>query len=233
MVHPGAKGGRPRILRPRARLRHIIPAERLNKRYFRRWFYWRGISRALLYDRSGLDMEAPEQTTLDFSTVPHIFGVPRYLYRKAFPRQPAGSPTRFAAGALDAFEHQLWLCFFAGIVRQRFRDTRARRTAVPRRARSMTTHQPSPGDGPRIEPGGEPQVDATILICTYNRAAYPRGYARQHRDDTRRSRVLLDVLVVDNNSTDHTRDIVGDRAAIGSRCRCATCSRDARESRTH
>ena len=37
----------------------------------------------MLYQRAGLDMEAPERTTLDFRTVPHVFGVPRYLYRKA------------------------------------------------------------------------------------------------------------------------------------------------------
>ena len=65
------------------RCEHIIPADRLCKTYFRRWFYWRGISRALLYERAGLDMEAPEQTRLDFSKVPHVAGVPRYLYRKA------------------------------------------------------------------------------------------------------------------------------------------------------
>lgn len=64
-------------------LEHIIPGDRLCKRYFRRWFFWRGNSRALLYERSGLDMEAPEQKTLDFATVPHIAGVPRYLYRRA------------------------------------------------------------------------------------------------------------------------------------------------------
>ena len=68
---------------PRWRCGTSSRPNRLNKRYFRRWFYWRGISRALLYERSGLDMEAPEQTTLDFSTVPHVLGVPRYLYRKA------------------------------------------------------------------------------------------------------------------------------------------------------
>src|SRR4029079_7644598 len=67
---------------PEMWLEHIIPASRLNKRYFRRWFYWRGVSRALLYERAGLDMEAPEQTTLDFRKVPHVLGVPRYLYRK-------------------------------------------------------------------------------------------------------------------------------------------------------
>ena len=44
---------------PELVVQHIIPASRLNKAYFRRWFYWRGISRALLYERSGLDMEAP------------------------------------------------------------------------------------------------------------------------------------------------------------------------------
>ncbi len=115
---------------PELALRHIIPADRLNKEYFRRWFYWRGISRALLYERSGLDMEAPEQTTLDFSTVAHVFGVPRYLYRKAF-RALAGWLRDTVRGRqIAAFENQLWLCFFAGIVHQRFRDSRARRTAV-------------------------------------------------------------------------------------------------------
>ena len=68
---------------PEMVVRHIIPAARLNKKYFRRWFYWRGISRAMLYEKAGLDMETPEQTTLDFRTVPHVFGVPRYLFRKA------------------------------------------------------------------------------------------------------------------------------------------------------
>ena len=57
---------------PEMSVRHVIPASRLNKRYFRRWFYWRGISRARLYEKAGLDMEAPEQTVLDFATVPRV-----------------------------------------------------------------------------------------------------------------------------------------------------------------
>ena len=116
---------------PELVLRHIIPANRLNKDYFRRWFYWRGISRALLYERSGLDMEAPEQTTLDFSTVPHVFGVPRYLYRKALRTAIDWVRDSVRRRTVEAFEHELWLCFFAGIVRQRFRDSRNRRPAVP------------------------------------------------------------------------------------------------------
>ena len=100
-------------------VRHVIPASRLNKAYFRRWFYWRGISRAMLYEKAGLDMEAPEQTTLDFRTVPHVLGVPRYLYRKALASIAACVRARVRRDAVAAFEHELWVWFFAGIVRQR------------------------------------------------------------------------------------------------------------------
>lgn len=109
---------------PEMQLRHIIPADRLNKRYFRRWFFWRGISRARLYERAGLDMEAPEQTTLDFRTVPHVFGVPRYLYRKALGELTAWIKESMRGNKVAAFEHETWLWFFAGIVRQRWSDGR-------------------------------------------------------------------------------------------------------------
>jgi glucosyl-dolichyl phosphate glucuronosyltransferase len=99
-------------------VRHIIPASRLNKRYFRRWFYWRGISRAMLYARCGLDMEAPEQSTLDFRNVPHVFGVPRYLYRKAVTAARDSAAALFRGDTAAAFDHELWLWFFAGICRQ-------------------------------------------------------------------------------------------------------------------
>ena len=115
---------------PELVLEHIIPADRLRKAYFRRWFYWRGISRALLYERSGLDMEAPEQTTLDFSKVPHVMGVPRYLYRKALAALLNLLRDAVRGDKVRAFEHELWLCFFAGIVRQRARDVRARRAPM-------------------------------------------------------------------------------------------------------
>lgn len=104
---------------PELVVRHLIPASRLSKSYFRRWFYWRGISRAMLYEKAGLDMEAPEQTALDFRTVPHVFGVPRYLYRKALASVAACITALVRRDAVAAFEHELWVWFFAGIVRQR------------------------------------------------------------------------------------------------------------------
>ncbi len=110
---------------PEMVVEHIIPAERLCKRYFRRWFFWRGISRALLYERSGLDMEAPEQTTLDFTTVPHIAGVPRYLYRRAGSNTLGLVRSALRRDPVRAFDHEVWLWFFAGILKQRWKDSRA------------------------------------------------------------------------------------------------------------
>ena len=101
---------------------HLVPADRLQKAYFRRWFYWYGISRAILYGHRGLDMEAPDEQTLDFSQVKHIGGVPRYMFRTALDH--ARTMIREALGGrrAAAFEHELWLCFFAGVMRQRWKD---------------------------------------------------------------------------------------------------------------
>lgn len=102
---------------------HVIPEDRLTKKYFRRWFYWHGVSRAILYQNQGLDMESPERTTLDFSKVPHIAGVPRYLFRTGLTKFVSTMRSAIARGdAIERFEDELWLWFFAGILRQRWKD---------------------------------------------------------------------------------------------------------------
>jgi GT2 family glycosyltransferase len=104
---------------------HIIPADRLRKAYFRRWFYWRGISRALLFQQRGLDMESPQDTRHDFSRVPLIAGTPRYLFRLALSHARQAVVDRLRGRHVTAFEHELWLWMFAGILRQRWRDREA------------------------------------------------------------------------------------------------------------
>lgn len=103
-------------------VQHLIPTDRLNKAYFRRWFFWRGISRAMLYAQSGKDMEAPEQTTLDFSRVKHVVGVPRYMFRSALVAMKDSLAARLRGDAVNAFEHELFVWMFAGIVKQRWKD---------------------------------------------------------------------------------------------------------------
>ena len=120
---------------PDVAVQHLIPSDRLTKKYFRRWFYWRGISRAMLYAETGLDMEKPEQSTIDFSQVPHIAGVPRYLFRSAIGALAASAAARFRRDPLVSFERELFLWFFAGIVTQRWRDRqRVVKPAVARAA---------------------------------------------------------------------------------------------------
>ena len=101
---------------------HVIPADRLTKRYFRKWFYWHGISRAVLYQNNRLDMESPETTALDFAKIPHIAGVPRYLFRTCLGKFWSMCSAFVRRDPVVSFEDELWLWFFAGIVRQRWKD---------------------------------------------------------------------------------------------------------------
>jgi len=101
---------------------HVIPEDRLTKRYFRRWFYWHGISRAILYQNNRLDMESPERTALDFAKVPHIAGVPRYLFRTCIHKFFSIWGAMARRDAIARFEDELWIWFFAGILRQRWKD---------------------------------------------------------------------------------------------------------------
>jgi glycosyltransferase involved in cell wall biosynthesis len=115
---------------------HVVEAERLTKRYFRRWNYWHGISRAILFRKLGVDMESPDDSRLDFSRVPEIGGVPRFMYRTFLrrARQLVGAHLRGDAAA--AFQHELWFCFFAGVVKQRWAE---RNAVIPAPSSSSAT----------------------------------------------------------------------------------------------
>jgi len=62
------------IYDPAVSVRHLVPASRLTRRYFRRWFYWHGRTMARMADAIYLD--------LDLTRVPSIAGVPRFVYRE-------------------------------------------------------------------------------------------------------------------------------------------------------
>jgi hypothetical protein len=109
---------------PEMVVHHLVPAERLVKPYFRRWFYWFGISRALMYAHHGLDMEAPDERTFDLSAVTHVAGVPRYMFRGALYHVREAARHAMLRHPAEAFEHELMLCFFAGVLRQRWSDRR-------------------------------------------------------------------------------------------------------------
>ncbi|MGH8636968.1 MAG: glycosyltransferase, partial [Burkholderiales bacterium] len=66
----GARG----LYVPAMRLDHVVPASRLTRSYFRRWWYWKGISHARVHR-----MHGRTELGLDLLRMPRIFGVPRFV----------------------------------------------------------------------------------------------------------------------------------------------------------
>jgi glycosyltransferase involved in cell wall biosynthesis len=116
---------------PKMTVRHVIQRDRLNRRYFRRWYYWNGVSRALMYRHTWIDMQSPESTDLDFSRVPHILGVPRFFYGNVPREIKRAVVTAWHGDAVASFESELWLWFFVGVFRQRWRDRHLPRPEAP------------------------------------------------------------------------------------------------------
>jgi hypothetical protein len=75
-----------------------------------------------MYESKGLDMESPENHSLDFSKVPHIVGVPRYLFRTCLSSFFSSLAALASGDKIARFEHELWIWFFAGILKQRWKD---------------------------------------------------------------------------------------------------------------
>lgn len=101
---------------------HLVMRERLEKQYFRRWLYWHGISRAMLFLQRGFDMEEPELVRPPHAGERQIGGVPVHLVRKAWRSARSLVWHTIRGNDAVAFEYELWLCFFAGLVRQRWAD---------------------------------------------------------------------------------------------------------------
>ncbi|HWP35349.1 MAG TPA: glycosyltransferase, partial [Thermodesulfobacteriota bacterium] len=107
-----AAGGRGGWYVPDAVVHHWVPAERLTKRYFRRWFYWKGVSRALVRDRVFVD-----GVWLPAAQVRRLAGLPRGLYKDAL-RAAGRLLVRAAAGdRAGAFEAETRLWYAAGYAR--------------------------------------------------------------------------------------------------------------------
>ncbi len=102
---------------PAMTLDHQVPAARLTREYFRRWWYWKGVGQARLHRLHG-----ETELGLSLATVPTVAGVPRYLI---------GSAARHALGWLRALgrtrasertEHALALSYLAGYWSECWRD---------------------------------------------------------------------------------------------------------------
>jgi GT2 family glycosyltransferase len=101
LLHHGCRG----VYLPDARVRHLVPADRLARGYFRRWCYQNGRNVATL------EASYPRRTPL-------LLGVPRYKWRRAA-TDAIGLGGAFAGRDPAArFRRSAALLWFAGYVRE-------------------------------------------------------------------------------------------------------------------
>lgn len=112
---------------------HTVEPSRLTRRYFHRWFYWHGISRAILYEAQGLHLLNPEDEGTHEGER-HLAGMPMSLWRAAARSSLSAGKRWLLARSRDALQYELMLCFCAGVLRQRLRD-RCRHSLAPARRR--------------------------------------------------------------------------------------------------
>lgn len=99
---------------PAMHLQHHIPAGRLTRRYFRRWWNGKGVSRAAL--------EAVQPLTelgLDLRRVPHVGGIPRFMLGDALRDLRGWARALMARNTVERMRHAMRLAYFAGFARAR------------------------------------------------------------------------------------------------------------------
>lgn len=107
----GARG----LYVPEMSLYHHVPATRLTPSYFRRWWFWKGISKHRLEQRHPVT-----ELGVDLSRVPKIAGVPRFMYGSALRDAAAWMSALALRDSTRRMRHEMMLCYFAGYVRSLF-----------------------------------------------------------------------------------------------------------------
>ena len=108
---------------PAMEVHHHVPAARLTRRYFRRWWFGKGISRAALEQ-----MQPVTDFGIDLRATPHVFGVPRYMYGTVMRDVASWMWNTVRRRPAAAFRHAMGVAYFAGYCGARWR---ARHSALP------------------------------------------------------------------------------------------------------
>ena len=111
---------------PQISVRHYVPASRLTRNYFRRWFYWSGKTHALMLDELYPDINMAE--------VPRIAGIPRFACRQGLSQAWKYLASR-RGDALGAMIEEVRLLQYVGLFvecwrRRKKRSHRAAKAAV-------------------------------------------------------------------------------------------------------
>lgn len=99
---------------PEMMVDHHVPARRLTKQYFRRWWFGKGLSRAQL-DR----LQPVTELGVDLSKARQVAGIPLFMLRSAITDAVGWVVDAFDTA--EQFRREMMLCYFAGYVAARRR----------------------------------------------------------------------------------------------------------------
>ncbi|MEN3339647.1 MAG: glucosyl-dolichyl phosphate glucuronosyltransferase [Acidobacteriota bacterium] len=101
---------------PEMELHHHVPGERLTRLYFRRWWFWKGISRARLHR-----IHPETELGLDLRRVPRIAGVPRFAVGEVVGHARGLLRSRLRRDRLRVTEEEMMLMYSVGYVFESWR----------------------------------------------------------------------------------------------------------------
>ena len=104
----GARG----LYVPGMELHHHVPAARLTKDYFRRWWFWKGVSRARVDSLHSLT-----ELGLDLRHVPHVAGVPRFMWGDLIRAGAGWASAALGRDSRNAARKEMKVAFVLGYVR--------------------------------------------------------------------------------------------------------------------
>jgi glycosyltransferase involved in cell wall biosynthesis len=136
----GARG----LYVPTAELEHFVPAARLTRRYFRRWWFWKGVSHARLHR-----IHPVTEVGIDLSRTPHLFSVPRYLFGNAIRHAGGWVQTVVRQDRVARVRHAMALVYCAGYCWERQRRWHMRRTLQATSVLTDTAVPPNQPDSRR------------------------------------------------------------------------------------
>ena len=121
---------------PTIEVRHLVPASRLTRKYFRRWFYWHG--------RTMARMAHAIYPDLDLTRVPCVLGVPRFVYREFLQQIVRWLRRAGRTNALELLAEEVALVEYFGF----FAESWTRRSPAPeigRHSKPDVAHAPAIG----------------------------------------------------------------------------------------
>ena len=107
---------------PAMEVHHHIPARRLTRAYFRKWWFGKGVSRSTL-ER----MQRVTELGVNLAATPHWLRVPRFMYGSAIRDAAGWLRHRLARRPADAFRHEMMLAYFGGYFYARQMERRGER----------------------------------------------------------------------------------------------------------